>query len=188
MDFTPFFDRWKCIYGIQHGSVNRTCLKFIRIGVSDGIRFQIPTLLSETNQYTSIVIHLPTMWKKQVYSVICIKIIWMELMFYETQSISILQLVHIVLIWLMFVNYTFPKLIRDSIHAESMILWNRSEPLSISQWGSISKHLVCNITTLSELIIWFKMKFQLEFAALDWQFNSKLQFWIELKFHLNSKL
>ncbi len=28
---------------------------------------------------------------------------------------------------------------------------------------------------------------KLEFAALDWQFNSNLQFWIALKFHLNSK-
>ena len=33
---------------------------------------------------------------------------------------------------------------------------------------------------LTELITWFKMKFQLEFAALDWQFNSKLQFGVEL--------
>ncbi len=34
-------------------------------------------------------------------------------------------------------------------------------------------------STLSRRIIWLKMKIQLKFAAMDRQFNSKLQFWIE---------
>ena len=34
---------------------------------------------------------------------------------------------------------------------------------------------------LSQLIIWFKMKFQLEFAALDWQFNSNYNFSSQFK-------
>ncbi len=34
----------------------------------------------------------------------------------------------------------------------------------------------------------FDSRWNSNFSALDWQFDSKLQFWIELKFHLNSKL
>ncbi len=35
-------------------------------------------------------------------------------------------------------------------------------------------NVVVSFHTLSRLIIWFKMEFQVEFAALDCQFNSKL--------------
>ncbi len=48
-------------------------------------------------------------------------------------------------------------------------------------FGTVQKPL----NTLFQLIIWFNMKIQLEFAALDWQFKLKLQFLIELKFPLN---
>ncbi len=65
------------------------------------------------------------------------------------------------------------KVLAGALYRKKLRLLSVGEQRIIVQQENFMR---CN--ALSKLIIWFEMEFQREFAALDGQFNSKLQFWI----------